>query len=150
VDIDLEPVEARGRGGAVSNAPRDVQRWTQANAGMDRVRTLRCMFRRSSPLDRRLLLPREYLVDPYRFGTDLTPQWVLPPGGDQRSLRVAMVQHDIARLLRSHCPRIGQRVGDRFAFSRQQWSKCTRGQAWMGPTVLSGAIWALRTIGPWR
>jgi hypothetical protein len=134
----------------VPTVPWAVQRQSGGNAGIERGSTLRRMNHRSRPLDRRLLQPREYLGDPHQFGADPVPQWVLPPGGDERSLRVAMVQHDIARLLGIHCPRIGQQVGNRFAFSRQQWSKCCRGQAWMGQTVLSGALWALRTYGPWR
>jgi len=101
-------------------------------------------------LDRRLLLPRDYLADPFQFGHHPHPVWVLPPGGDHRSLRVAMVQHDVALLVRTHCPRAGERVARRFGFSRQYWSKCTGGRAWMGETLLAAAIWALRTAGVWE
>jgi hypothetical protein len=121
-----------------------------ANAGSNDDGTFRAMPHRPSPLDRRVLLPRDYLENPWQFGVHPAPRWILPPGGDERSMRVAMVQHDVARLLRLHCPRVGQRVADRFAFSRQQWSKGLRGHAWMGSTLLAGAIWALRSAGVWR
>jgi hypothetical protein len=61
-----------------------------------------------------------------------------------------MVQHDVALLVRAHCPRSGGRVATRFGFSRQHWSNCTRGHGWMGETVLAAAIWALRSGGVWR
>lgn len=121
-----------------------------ANAGTVHGSTVRGMAHRHRSLDRRILLPRDYLVDPFQFGSQPAPRWVLPPGGDERSLRVALVQHEVARLLHLHCPRVGQRVADRFGFSRRQWSKCTWGEAWMGETLFAAAIWALRSAGVWR
>jgi hypothetical protein len=108
------------------------------------------MPHRPSALDPRRLQPRDYLRDPWQFGVHPRPQWLLPPGGDERSLRAAMTQHEVARLVRLHCPRVGQRVADGFAFSRQLWSKALRGHAWMGSTLLAAAIWALRSTGVWR
>jgi hypothetical protein len=152
VDMQARSVTARDGlcWGARNAGRRAAPEQIVANAGRDDDGTFRAMPHRPSALDRRLLQPRDYLHNPWQFGVHPAPQWVLPPGGDERSLRAAMTQHEVARLLRLHCPRVGQRVADRFAFSRQLWSKSVRGHAWMGSTLLAGAIWALRSAGVWR
>ncbi len=91
--------------------------------------------------DIRLLLPRDYLLDPHQFGRHPHPRWQVPPGGDQRSLQVAMVLHAAALVFHqrkdSHRAR---RVGQRFEFSKQRWSECMLGHRWPGETVLAAVI----------
>ena len=52
-----------------------------------------------------------------------------------------MVQHQLAVLVRLHQTRSTAReVGNRFGFSKQYWSLCLLGEAWMGETVLAAAV----------
>jgi hypothetical protein len=92
---------------------------------------------------RRNLLPRDYLTDPYQFGTHPAPTWTIPAGGDRVSRDVARVQHEIVLLLHAHAPRAGARAARRFGFSRQLFSKAVHGSAWMGETILAASIWTL-------
>lgn len=93
----------------------------------------------------RKLLPRDYLVDPHQFGA--APDWhgKMPTGGDVGSQRAALVQHRAAMLLRRSrsSRRIGARVGRLFGFSRQYWSDCLLGGAWMHQDALLAALAAL-------
>jgi hypothetical protein len=94
-------------------------------------------------LDQRRLLPCDYLANRHQFGRHPNPEWVLPPEGDLVSQRVAQVQHDLAVQLRDRQVRsVAKDVTTRFAFSKQYWSACLLGQAWMGETVLAAAVFA--------
>lgn len=96
---------------------------------------------RARRLDRRNGQPRDYLVEPERFGFPLTVTACLPPGGDKQSAQVAWIQHEVCARLRSEAGRgPGHRLGERFGFSRQYWSLCMNGHAWMGETLLAAAI----------
>lgn len=65
----------------------------------------------------------------------------MPAGGDDRSAQVAWIQHLLCAQLRARAGRgPGQRLASRFGFSRQHWSLCMTGQAWMGETLLAAAI----------
>ena len=65
----------------------------------------------------------------------------MPRAGDARSLAVAGVQHRVACLVRYRGDRHAAAVvTEQFGFSKQYWSLCLSGQAWMGETVLAAAI----------
>ena len=89
----------------------------------------------------RSLAPRDYLADPFQFGRASAPRWVLPVGGDVRSLQVAMVTHGVVVLVRGlRDRRLAGRVCARFGFSKQLWSRCLLGETWMGEVVLAAAV----------
>lgn len=116
------------------------------NAAAPLTRTVRAMSTSRRRLDQRSLLPRDYLADPHLFGRNHHPGWVLPPGGDLVSQRVAQVQHFLATEVRERGSRGTARVvTTRFAFSKQYWSVCLLGKAWMGETVLAAAVFAEQT-----
>jgi hypothetical protein len=99
------------------------------------------MSTRRRLLDTRTLHPRDYVRAPFGFGRDPHPQPVLPPGGDRVSLEVALVQHELVRQVRAWSrPSDAARVTARFGFSRQWWSLCLLGEAWMGETVMAAAV----------
>ncbi|GAA1236336.1 hypothetical protein GCM10009657_09950 [Oryzihumus leptocrescens] len=109
-----------------------------------RVVTVRGMPNRRRRLDARTLHPRDYLRDPHQFGSHPHPTWRLPPGGDPRSLQVAAIEHQVARLVRERGSRdTAAQVCARFGFSRSFWGDCLAGRAWMGETVLAAALSAL-------
>lgn len=96
-------------------------------------------------LDTRHLQPRDYLADPSAFGSARRVEFVLPQGGDPRSLLAAQVQHDVARALRADPdPKRAGRVTTQFHFSRSAWSACLSGKRWMGATVFAAALTELR------
>ncbi|RYP86863.1 hypothetical protein EKO23_07775 [Nocardioides guangzhouensis] len=96
---------------------------------------------RRRPLDRRTLRPRDYLVNPWQFGRTSDAAARTPAGGDDRSLAVAVVQHRVACLIRDRDDRHAARsVTDEFGFSKQYWSLCLGGEAWMGETMLAAAV----------
>lgn len=95
-------------------------------------------------LDRRTLTPRDYLVDPWEFGVRVDVEIRLPAGGDARSRAVAEVQHLLACRVRRLGDRgAAARVSLRFGFSKQHWSNCLLGHAWMGETGMAAAVWLL-------
>jgi len=92
-------------------------------------------------LDNRSLFPRDYLLEPHRFGSDPDATTILPAGGDPVSLAVAVVQHRLACVIRARDdPNLARVVTRRFSFSKSFWSRCMLGQSWMGETVLAAAI----------
>ncbi|MGZ6771750.1 MAG: hypothetical protein ACXVGA_04375 [Mycobacteriaceae bacterium] len=120
---------------------------TQASATARAASTFPGMPNRRSRLDHRTLHPRDYCLDPFRYGHDPAAQFHLPPVGDRTSLEVARIQHRLACLLRSHPdPGRAGRLTVVFGFSKQYWSLCTSGQAWMGETVLAAAISAVLAL----
>lgn len=95
------------------------------------------------------LLPRDYLADPPRFGTTHDARWRVPPGGDLRALHVAYVCHLVAVGVRARGDRdLARRLQAGFGFSKQVWSRCLLGQAWMGETVLAAAVYGLLRLAP--
>jgi hypothetical protein len=120
------------------------------SAGGQRAGTFGVVSTRRRRLDARTLTPRDYLQDPFEFGRQPQPQPVLPTSGDTVSLEVALVQHELARLARLWAPPSARaHVVQRFGFSRQYWSLCLLGQAWMGETVMAAAV-SLLLPGPDR
>lgn len=114
-------------------------------------RTVRAMSPRRRRLDRRTLLPRDYLRDPYQFGVNLAADPVLPSRGDAVSQQVAMAQHHLAVLVRAAGTRAtAADVTRRFGFSKQYWSRCLLGQAWMGETVQAAAVSVVFAAGDGR
>lgn len=106
--------------------------------------TLRAMSNRRRRLDRRSLHPRDYLENPHEFGWAEHPTWRLPPGGDERSLQVAQVEHHVALLVHRHAGRrAASTLGPRFGFSETHWSDALHGHYWMGETLLAAAVAAL-------
>jgi hypothetical protein len=111
--------------------------------------TVPAMSHSSRRLDTRSLVPRDYVANPNDFGRASRPEWVLPAGGNIRSLRVAMVTHEVVfrvRALRDR--RLAARVCARFGFSKQVWSRSLLGQEWMGELVLAAAV--SEALGPRR
>ncbi|GAA1243230.1 hypothetical protein FB474_2379 [Oryzihumus leptocrescens] len=115
----------------------------RGNAARADARTVGSMPTRKRRLDRRNLLPRDYLADPFIFGHRLGVTTVLPPGGDPVSQAVALVQHHVAVLVRQEQQLerfTARRTTARFGFSKQYWSLCLLGYEWMGETVLAAAV----------
>jgi hypothetical protein len=98
---------------------------------------------------RRSLLPRDYLVEPDAFGQGRPVTVRVPPGGDEVSARIALLQHELVRRWRQS-PEVasGAAIGRRYGFSRQTWSRTALGQRWMGEAVLAGLIEALGMSRP--
>lgn len=106
--------------------------------------TLRAMSSRRRRLDRRLLRPLDYLENPHEFGWAVHPAWRIPAGGDERSMRVAQIEHQVSLLVRRHAGRhAASSLGAYFGFSKSHWSDALRGHTWMGETLLAAAVAAL-------
>lgn len=91
------------------------------------------------------MLPRDYLERPDGFGIDRAPRYVVPDDGDTTSAAVAQLQHELVRSWRNRgCRPSGAALGRRFGFSKQTWSRTVLGQRWMGETVMTALIHALR------
>jgi len=96
---------------------------------------------------RRTLTPREYLIEPHRFGVDPrtlfhTPH---PPLGDPISAKVARLQHELVlawRATRSYGA--GTKDARAFGISTSTWSRTLLGERWMGETVMAAV---LRSLG---
>lgn len=94
---------------------------------------------------RRRLLPRDYLENPDGFGFERRPVYVVPEDGDETSAAVARLQHELVRSWRQRgCRPSGAALGRRFGFSKQTWSRTVLGQRWMGETVMTALVQALR------
>jgi hypothetical protein len=92
---------------------------------------------------RRTLTPRDYLADPWAFGSHHTTP-ATPAGGDKFSARVAWLQHHLVLAWRQAGQRpSGAALGRRFGFSRQVWSRSATGHRWMGETVMAAVLDAL-------
>lgn len=98
-------------------------------------------------LDRqRRLLPRDYLDPPEAFGLRRPDRWLVPPGGDRSSQKVARIEHHLVIAWRArHRPPSGAEMGRRFGFSRQTWSRSLLGERWMGETVMAAVLSILLT-----
>jgi hypothetical protein len=92
---------------------------------------------------RHRLTPRDYATDPYRFGRDRTVTFQLPSGGDEPSLRVALITHVLLCHWNSNRrkPSASQLCAV-FGFSKQTLSKVQAGTRWPGDTVLAALIHA--------
>lgn len=116
-------------------------------AARDSDRTLPGMPHRMRPLDQLLLLPRDYLANPHQFGRHANPTWVLPTGGDQVSLHVAQLQHEVAYALwQAPTPRLTAQLTQRFGFSKQSYSLVQQGKSWAPLRIMAAQIWALRHL----
>ena len=91
--------------------------------------------------NRRCLLPRDYLQDPFTFGTR-GGVVVLPVGGDPVSMRIARRQHLLVIAVRERRIRSSAVCGD-FGFGRDVWSDVLNGTRWAGETVLVAIFEAL-------
>lgn len=90
----------------------------------------------------RTLRPLDYFVDPVLFGVSDTVAGRLPEQGDVASQRAATVQHHLVVVLRGRArpgTGPGARLGRVFGFSRQHWSDCIAGRAWMRENTLLAA-----------
>ena len=92
------------------------------------------MTRRGAPIDARLRgLPRDYFVEPHKFGWDDSIPIEVPPHGDELSARIAYRQHLLVlRWRRSPRSMSGARLAYLFGFSRQTWSRTINGHRWAG------------------
>lgn len=96
-------------------------------------------------LDRqRLLLPRDYATDPYRYGRDPDIGFLVPPGGDVISAIVARTEHDLIVAWRRCDGPSGAELSRRYGFSKQTWSRTILGQRWAGELVLVALLRATR------
>ena len=96
---------------------------------------------------RRTLTPREYLIDPHRFGVDRSTAFRVPypPGGDPVSAKIARLQHELVLAWRTTRPSgAGSRDARAFGISTSTWSRTLLGERWMGETVMSAV---LRSLG---
>lgn len=89
--------------------------------------------------NRRCLLPRDYLADPWSFGQPGVVTLVLPPGGDVVSQRIALQVHRMVLAVRDRQVR-STRACARFEFSREVWSEVLSGRRWPGETVLAAIV----------
>jgi hypothetical protein len=98
-------------------------------------------------LDRqRSLLPADYAVGPHRFGQDPKLVFRVPSGGDDRSMEIARIQHQLvlAWRRRPDAP-AGAALARRFGFSKQTFSRAVLGQRWMGETVMAALLYGQRS-----
>lgn len=97
-------------------------------------------------LDRqRTLLPADYAVDPHRFGRDPQLAFQVPSGGDDRSMQIALIQHQLVVGWRQHADApSGAALARRFGFSKQTFSRAVLGQRWMGETVMAALLYGQR------
>jgi hypothetical protein len=98
-------------------------------------------------LDSRLtLLPRDYLTNPNLFGQDVPVTWHTPAGGNEESLGVAQVQHDliVAVLVKGRVPR--RSVYTPFRFSESLLSDVCLGKRWMAAIVAASLIHAFACL----
>jgi hypothetical protein len=112
------------------------------------VRTVGAMRRPGGThLDRqRSLLPANYAVDPHRFGRDPKLTFHIPPGGDDRSMEIARIQHQLVLGWRlSPGAPSGAALARRFEFSKQTFSRAVLGQRWMGETVMAALLYGQRS-----
>ena len=91
---------------------------------------------------RRTLTPRDYAVEPCRFGHDPDVTFRTPPGGDDTSRHVAEVIHRLVVSVRRQ--RInGSQVAARWGMSRQTWSDVLNGRHWPSMTGVAAIVAAL-------
>ena len=95
-------------------------------------------------LDRQLkLTPRDYAVNPHAYGQDPQLAFHVPPGGDDRSMRVAIQQHRLVlRWRRSRRPAARVLVA-RYGFSKQVLSRICLGERWAGAVGTAALLDAL-------
>lgn len=114
----------------------------RSNARGGPVRTVPGMPRHR-PLDQLRLRPRDYLAEPHLFGCHPSPAWIRPDGGDEVSLAVAQIQHELAfRMWSSPDSGRARRLTTRFVFSKQTLSLVQHGHTWAAVRVLAGLVWA--------
>jgi hypothetical protein len=130
------------RSGAFTNAPNQ-------EAVPSQPPRARCAACRTVDAAKRVPCPpRDYLQDPFQFGRDATQKIFVPHDGDEVSARVARVQHLlVCRLAEAPDRHRARRVCEPFGFSKQLWSLCLSGQAWMGEAVLAAAVGELLLAG---
>lgn len=92
---------------------------------------------------RRTLTPRDYAVDPDSFGLSEHLEFHVPPGGDEVSMRIAIVQHRLV----CRWNRTGRRISAallerRFGVKKQTISLTARGWRWAGETALAALAYA--------
>ena len=97
-------------------------------------------------LDRqRRLTPREYALDPWKFGVDPALPFHVPTGGDEISAKVAAHQHQLVIAWRRNGARpSGAEIGRVWGFSKATVSRTMTGHRWGGQTVVTALLWALR------
>lgn len=87
-----------------------------------------------------LLKPYRYLTDPHAFGEDRPVRFVIPTGGDERSMRVARVQHGLVVRWRQLPDQPSQSsLGRLYGLSKETVSRTVLGQRWMGD-LMSAAL----------
>jgi hypothetical protein len=100
---------------------------------------------------RRRLRPADYATDPHRFGTDPHLDFRVPAGGDDVSMKVARVQHQLVSAWR-HQPGTpsGAALARGFGCSKQTFSRTVLGHRWAGETLLAALLHALDPATPPR
>jgi hypothetical protein len=94
---------------------------------------------------RRTLTPRDYASPPDLFGVTKEARFLVPRGGDEVSMRIALEQH----LLICEWEDGGRHptaalLGRRFGINKQTLSLTARGRRWAGETVLAALVHATR------
>ncbi len=97
----------------------------------------------------RRLQPRDYAVDPHRYGHDPKLVFHLPDGGDAHSARIAAAQHHLILRWRALPARpSGAALGRAWGFSKQTWSRTINGQRWAGQAALTALAFATARTAP--
>lgn len=125
--------------------PRAALQPCTANAARQRLITVANMrIPGGNAIDRqRRLKPRDYAVDPHRYGHDPKAVFHLPEGGDEHSARIAAAQHQLILRWRSMSDRpSGAELGRTWGFSKQTWSRTINGQRWAGQAALTALTFA--------
>ena len=92
--------------------------------------------------NRRHGLPRDYVNNPWLFGTE-TAVLVMPAGGDEDSAAVAWEIHNLVRYVEAH--RIpGAAICREMHMGRDVWTEVKKGRRWPGETVLIALIRVIR------
>lgn len=90
-----------------------------------------------------VLTPRDYAIDPYRFGDDPDVAFQVPPNGTVQSARAALLQHQLIVAWRDTGPS-GAKLARRYGLSRATWSRTATGHRWAGQLLITALVEATR------
>lgn len=94
-----------------------------------------------------VLTPREYAIDPFRFGHDPDVAFHVPEQGTVQAARAALLQHQLVAIWRT-TGTSGAAVARRYGMSRTTWSRTATGHRWAGQLLLTALVETTRPGSP--